>query len=396
MIADISDRAAVGEPAGAADVVFNLAGQVSHVDSMADPQFDLEVNARSQLGFLDLLRSVNPEAVVVFTSTRQIFGHPHYLPVDEEHPVSPVDVNGITKWAAEQFHMLYHDVYGLRSTSLRLTNVYGPRQRLRDNFQGFLPIFVRLAIEDETITVFGDGSQERDCLYVDDVVECLLRAGATDDAAGEFFNIGNDERLSFREIADAVVVAAGSGRVELGPWPRDRDAIDIGSYYGDSSKAKRMLGWSPSTDVRRRHREDRRVLRAAPFLVPVSAELTRSRRVVDLGRRMAALQPELGEAIDRVVRSGVYLLGPETEAFEAELAAYCGRRHAVAVASGTEALRLSLLALGVGPGDEVDRARVHGRADGGRGVRDGRSARPRRRRTADGRRARPRRSRPAR
>jgi UDP-glucose 4-epimerase len=248
VIADISDRAAVGEPAGAADVVFNLAGQVSHVDSMADPQFDLEVNARSQLGFLDLLRSVNPEAVVVFTSTRQIFGHPHYLPVDEEHPVSPVDVNGITKWAAEQFHMLYHDVYGLRSTSLRLTNVYGPRQRLRDNFQGFLPIFVRLAIEDETITVFGDGSQERDCLYVDDVVECLLRAGATEDAAGEFFNIGNDERLSLRQIADAVVAAAGSGRVELGPWPRDRDAIDIGSYYGDSSKAKRVLGWSPSTD----------------------------------------------------------------------------------------------------------------------------------------------------
>ena len=248
VIADIADRAAVGEPAGAADVVFNLAGQVSHVDSMADPQFDLDVNARSQLGFLELLRSVNPEAVVVFTSTRQIFGHPHYLPVDEDHPVSPVDVNGITKWAAEQFHMLYHEVYGLRSTSLRLTNVYGPRQRLRDNFQGFLPIFVRLAIEGEAITVFGDGSQERDCLFVDDVVECLLRAGATDEAAGEFFNIGNDERLSLRQIADAVVAAAGSGRVELGPWPRDRDAIDIGSYYGDSSKAKRILGWSPTTD----------------------------------------------------------------------------------------------------------------------------------------------------
>jgi UDP-glucose 4-epimerase len=248
VIADVSDRAAVGEPAGAADVVFNLAGQVSHVDSMADPQFDLDVNARSQLGFLDLLRSVNPEAVVVFTSTRQIFGQPHYLPVDEEHPVSPVDVNGITKWAAEQFHMLYHDVYGLRSTSLRLTNVYGPRQRLRDDFQGFLPIFVRLALEGETITVFGDGSQQRDCLFVDDVVECLLRAGANDAATGEFFNIGNDERLSLRQIADAVVAAAGSGRVQLGPWPRNRDAIDIGSYYGDSSKAKRLLGWAPRTE----------------------------------------------------------------------------------------------------------------------------------------------------
>ncbi len=247
VIADVADRAAVGEPAGAADVVFNLAGQVSHVDSMADPQFDLEVNTRSQLGFLELLRSVNPEAVVVFTSTRQIFGHPQYLPVDEEHPVKPVDVNGVTKWAAEQFHLLYHDVYGLRSTALRLTNVFGPRQRLRDNFQGFLPIFVRRALEDESITVFGDGSQQRDCLFVDDVVECLLRAGATEDAAGEIFNIGNDERLTLRQIADSVVHAAGSGRVELAPWPRDRDAIDIGSYYGDSSKAKRILDWAPRT-----------------------------------------------------------------------------------------------------------------------------------------------------
>jgi UDP-glucose 4-epimerase len=247
VIADVADRAAVGEPAGAADVVFNLAGQVSHVDSMADPQFDLEVNTRSQLGFLELLRSVNPEAVVVFTSTRQIFGHPQYLPVDEEHPVKPVDVNGVTKWAAEQFHLLYHDVYGLRSTALRLTNVYGPRQRLRDNFQGFLPIFVRRALEDEAITVFGDGSQQRDCLFVDDVVACLLRAGATEDAAGEIFNVGNDERLTLRQIADSVVQAAGSGRVELTPWPRGRDAIDIGSYYGDSSKAKRILGWAPRT-----------------------------------------------------------------------------------------------------------------------------------------------------
>jgi nucleoside-diphosphate-sugar epimerase len=226
-----------------ADVVFNLAGQVSHVDSMDDPLFDLSVNTTSQFRFLELLRHANPSARVVYTSTRQIFGKPRYLPVDEDHPVAPVDVNGITKYATEQLHLLYHDVYGLPATAVRLTNVFGPRQRLRDDLQGF----VRRALADEVITVFGEGEQQRDCLYVDDVVDCLLLAATAADAPGQIFNVGNDERLALGAIADAVVAAAGTGRVEHGPWPPDRDAIDIGSYFGDSSKAKRMLGWEPRT-----------------------------------------------------------------------------------------------------------------------------------------------------
>ena len=242
-----TDRPDVREAAVGAEVVFNLAGQVSHVDSMDDPLFDLDVNTTSQFRFLELLRRENPSATVVYTSTRQIFGKPRYLPVDEEHPVAPVDVNGITKYATEQLHLLYHDVYGLAACAVRLTNVFGPRQRLRDDLQGFLPIFLRRALTDDAITVFGDGAQERDCLYVDDVVECLLLAAAVPDAAGEIFNVGNDERLSLGAIADAVVTAAGIGRVEHVPWPPDRDAIDIGSYFGDSSKAKRMLGWEPRT-----------------------------------------------------------------------------------------------------------------------------------------------------
>jgi nucleoside-diphosphate-sugar epimerase len=181
----------------------------------------------------------------VYTSTRQIFGKPRYLPVDEDHPVEPVDVNGITKHATEQLHLLYHEVYGLRTAAVRLTNVYGPRQRLRDDFQGFLPIFVRHALDDEAITVFGDGEQQRDCLYVDDVLECLVLAAVTPGAYGEIFNVGNDEHLALRDIALEIVRATGSGRVEFVPWPPDRDAIDIGSYFGDSSKAKRVLGWEP-------------------------------------------------------------------------------------------------------------------------------------------------------
>jgi len=243
--ADIGNRRAVGPALAGTDVVFNLAGQVSHVDSMADPLFDLDVNTRSHFAFLELLRDLDPEVRVVYTSTRQIFGHPRYLPVDEEHPVSPVDVNGITKYATEQLHLLYGETYGLRATAIRLTNVYGPRQRLRDDYQGFLPIFVRRAIEDASLRVFGRGEQERDCLFVDDVVACLLLAAVSPNSPGEIFNVGNDERLSLREIADTVVAAAGSGRVDHVPWPPNRDAIDIGSYFGDSSKAKRLLGWEP-------------------------------------------------------------------------------------------------------------------------------------------------------
>lgn len=227
------------------DWVFNLAGQVSHVDSMNDPVFDLDVNTRSQVAFLEALRWASPGATVVYTSTRQLFGRPQYLPVDEAHPVSPVDVNGISKHATEQFHLLYRERYGLAASVVRLTNVFGPRQRLRDDFQGFLPIFVRRALLGQPISLFGDGAQERDCLYVDDVVDCLVRAAATPEAAGEVFNVGNDEHLSLRTIAELIVAAAGTGSVELVPWPPDRDAIDIGSYFGDSSKAKRMLGWTP-------------------------------------------------------------------------------------------------------------------------------------------------------
>jgi|1185.fasta_scaffold39233_2 UDP-glucose 4-epimerase len=242
-----TDRPDVRDAAVHADVVFNLAGQVSHLDSMDDPLFDLDVNTTSQFRFLELLRRENPSATVVYTSTRQIFGKPRYLPVDEEHPVAPVDVNGITKYATEQLHLLYHEVYGLGASAVRLTNVFGPRQRLRDDLQGFLPIFLRRALTDDAITVFGDGNQERDCLYVDDVVECLLLTAAVPDAHGQIFNVGNDERLSLGAIADAIVAAAGAGRVEHVPWPPDRDAIDIGSYFGDSSKAKRILGWEPRT-----------------------------------------------------------------------------------------------------------------------------------------------------
>ena len=253
----------------------------------------------------------------MFTSTRQIFGQPRYLPVDEDHPVAPVDVNGITKYATEQLHLLYHDVYGLGASAVRLTNVYGPRQRLRDDLQGFLPIFVRRALDDDAITVFGDGAQQRDCLYVDDVVECLMLAALGPDAAGQIFNVGNDEHLVLRVIADEVVRAAGAVAVELTPWPPDRDAIDIGSYFGDSSKAKRMLGWEPRTSFRDGIALTFEFYRARPR--GTGDRGVPGHRLSTSPRRARRFEPDLSAAVDRVWRRERTCSGPSSTAFETEL-----------------------------------------------------------------------------
>lgn len=246
--ASVGDTDAVGDAVAAADYVFNCAGQVSHLDSMRDPLGDLELNARSHLALLELLRTTNPSAPVVFTSTRQIYGRPKYFPVDEDHPVQPVDVNGVDKFAAEQYHILYAHVHGMHTCSLRLTNTYGPRMRLRDDRQGFVASFVRRALTGDVITLYGDGSMERDMVHVDDVVEALLLAASTPASSGEVVNLGHPVSLTLAEVAHAIVDAAGSGTVEYVPWPPERAAIDIGNYKGDFTKARKLLGWEPAVD----------------------------------------------------------------------------------------------------------------------------------------------------
>jgi len=231
-----------------ADVVFNLAGQVSHLASMTDPIADLDLNARSHFALLELLRHENPAAVVVHSSTRQVYGRPRYLPVDEEHPTQPVDINGIAKLAGEQAHLLYARVHDMPITSLRLTNVYGPRQNLLRDGLGFLPVFVRLALRGERIDLYGDGQQLRDCLYVDDVVEGLLLAASTPAAAGEVFNLGHPQAVTLEHVASTLIEATGRGSVRLVPWPADHERIDIGSFQGDFTKARHKLGWQPTVD----------------------------------------------------------------------------------------------------------------------------------------------------
>jgi UDP-glucose 4-epimerase len=225
------------------DVVFNLAGQTSHLDSMTDPQTDLEINATAQLSILEAVRHHNPAAKVVFASTRQIYGRPEYLPVDERHPVVPVDVNGINKAAGEAYHLLYGQVYGLSVVALRLTNTYGPRMRVRDARQTFLGVWVKAVLTGEEFEIWGDGTQRRDLLYIDDAVRAFLLAGAGEEANGEVFNVGVPVSVTLAELAAALVRLAGQGSYRIVPFPPERKAIDIGDYYASDEKIRAALGW---------------------------------------------------------------------------------------------------------------------------------------------------------
>ena len=249
-IADVRDPHAMNALVPGADVIFNLAGQVSHLDSMADPFTDLEINARSQLFILEACRHHNPDAKIVYAGTRQSYGRPLYLPLDEEHRNRPTDINGINKLAGEWYHLVYHSAYGLRTSSLRLTNTYGPRQLVKHARQGFIAWFVRLAVEGRTIEVYGDGQQRRDLTYVDDVVDAFLRAGASDTVNGMVLNLGGQEPISLLDLARLVVEIAGKGGVQLIPWPENRQRIDVGDVYSSYDLIRQTLGWTPVTPLR--------------------------------------------------------------------------------------------------------------------------------------------------
>jgi UDP-glucose 4-epimerase len=249
-IADVRQQSTMNYLVRGRDVIFNLAGQVSHIDSMRDPYSDLEINCRSQLTVLEACRNHNPGVKVVFAGTRQVYGRPDSLPVTEHHLVRPTDVNGINKAAGEYYHLVYNNVFGVRACSLRLTNVFGPRQLIKHDRQGFIGWFIRLAIEDKTIQIYGDGSQLRDFVYVDDAVDAFLRAGVSDECNGEVFNVGGDQPHSHRDLTRLLLEVAGSGRVEYVTWPADKKAIDIGSFYADSSKFRQVTGWQPRVSLR--------------------------------------------------------------------------------------------------------------------------------------------------
>ena len=243
-ISDVRDEHSMRYLVRGQDYLFNLAGQTSHADSMANPYTDLEINCRAQLSILEACRKNNPGIKVVFASTRQIYGKPKYLPVDEEHLLHPVDVNGVNKVAGEQYHILYNDVYDLRACALRLTNTFGPCMRVKDARQTFLGVWIRLLVEGKPFEVW-EGSQARDFTYVDDAVEAFLLAAASEEANGQVFNLGGNCVISLKDLADLLVRVNGGGEYAIRSFPVDRGRIDIGDYYADFGRIRARLGWQP-------------------------------------------------------------------------------------------------------------------------------------------------------
>lgn len=247
-ISDVRDPHAMKYLVAGHDYLFNLAGQTSHMDSMEEPENDLNINVLAQLHILEACRHHNPDVRLVFASTRQIYGRPLYIPVDEKHPLNPVDVNGINKLAGEQYHRLYYDVYGIRSTILRLTNTYGPRMRVKDARQTFLGIWIKRLLQGLPMQIYGDGKQVRDYNYVDDVVDAMLITALSDNSYGQIYNLGSEEDLSLTKTAEIMSQLHTGGSFEYIPFPPSRKSIDIGDYQGSFEKIKTQLGWTPRTN----------------------------------------------------------------------------------------------------------------------------------------------------
>jgi UDP-glucose 4-epimerase len=248
-IADVRDWPRLPSLVRGQDFLFNLAGQTSHMDSMTDPITDLDINGRAQLAILEACRLHNPAIRIVFASTRQIYGKPDYLPVDEKHPLRPVDVNGINKIAGESFHLLYSRVHGIAATALRLTNTIGPRMRIKDARQTFVGVWIRRLLEGQPIEVWG-GTQLRDFTYVDDAVEAFLLAAANDAAIGEVFNLGGPPPVTLQRLAELLIAINRGGALAVREFPGDRKKIDIGDYYADDRLIAHKLGWRARTDLR--------------------------------------------------------------------------------------------------------------------------------------------------
>jgi UDP-glucose 4-epimerase len=247
---DLRDSKAMRRLVAGKDVIFNLAGQVSHIDSMNDPEADLDINCRAQVSLLEACREANRDARIAFAASRQQYGRPQFLPVTEDHPLQPVDVNGINLVAGEAYHLLYHEVYGMPTTSLRLTNTFGPHLLMKHARQGFISVFIRRAMEGETIQLYGDGSQLRDFTYVSDVVVAFLAAASSDESWGRVFNVPGQRPISLLEVAETCQeLADAGGRIETVPWPAERKRIDIGSVYLDGDKLRQATGWHPRVDL---------------------------------------------------------------------------------------------------------------------------------------------------
>jgi len=250
VIADIAQADVVKRLVERADLVFNLSGKVSHIDSVHDPLADLHANGTSQLAFLEVCRRNRPDLPIVHTSTRQIYGKADTSSVTEESPIRPIDPNGISKFAGDAYHRMFARDFGMPTAVLRLTNTFGPRQLLAHNRQGFIPWFIRTAMTGGEITIYGDGRQTRDILYVDDAIEALLRVATLPELNGQVYNVGSPFIHSVGEVAELSVELAGSGTFRLIPFPEEKKRIDVGSVACDYTALTQATGWRPLTGLR--------------------------------------------------------------------------------------------------------------------------------------------------
>ena len=247
--ADINNEDQMKRAVKGQKYLFNLAGQMSHLGSMQDPFKDLNVNTIGQLKLLEVCRQNNPDVSIVFAGTRQVYGRPKYLPVDENHLLTPLDNNGVSKRAGEMYHIVYNRVHGMKTSVLRMTNVYGPRMRIKDDLLTFVGWWFRQLLEGKDIQIFGDGMQIRDLNYVDDVVNALLLCAAHPSANGKIYNLGG-EPINLLNLAKLMIEVNGSGKYEIVPFPENRKRIDIGDYHGDYSLIKADVGWQPQISLR--------------------------------------------------------------------------------------------------------------------------------------------------
>ena len=247
--ADINDEDQMKRAVKGQKYLFNLAGQMSHLGSMQDPFKDLNVNTIGQLRLLEVCRQNNPEIGIVFAGTRQVYGRPKYLPVDENHLLTPLDNNGVSKRAGEMYHIVYNRVHGMATSVLRMTNVYGPRMRIKDDLLTFVGWWFRQLLEGKDIQIFGTGMQIRDLNYVDDVVNALLLCATHPAANGKIYNLGGDP-INLLNLAKLMIEVNGSGKYEIVPFPENRKRIDIGDYHGDYSLINADVGWQPQIPLR--------------------------------------------------------------------------------------------------------------------------------------------------
>jgi UDP-glucose 4-epimerase len=231
------------------DLIFHCAGQVSHVDSMTDPYLDLDINCRGTLVLLEAIRKTETNPKIVYAGTRAQIGKLIQNPIDETHPDNPVDVYGANKLAAENYIFVYNRVYGIPAISMRMTNCYGPRAQMRHGKYGILNWFIRLAMDNQKITVYEPGTQTREYNYIDDAAEAMILASQNEKSIGEKFLVSSGEEIPFVDLVRLVVKTVESGEVVMVPWPKERAVIESGNYHVNMEKIQSVLGWHPTTPL---------------------------------------------------------------------------------------------------------------------------------------------------